>query len=170
MHAGRTDNGTSGFTFRIEQPATQAGAKYVDITKGDRRSRLEAGQLRGLRRQPARDFRALDDFRQQPLGIGGAKQVENFWRIGARLILAEGEVGLRRIGAAIACQLEIQPVLAMKTSCGAGQNLWPVPGHPHQLHAHLTGIHAGSGAPVVRQIASMMGEILGNRSGARIEP
>ena len=57
---------------------------------------------------------AFDDGRQQALRIGGAKRVENMRRIGARAILAEGEIGFRRIGGALARQLEVEPILAVE--------------------------------------------------------
>ena len=84
---------------RIEQPAAQPGADHIDIAEDDRRPGFEAGERRGFWRQAACDLGAFDDVRQQPLGIGGAERIENIRRIAARAILAEGEVGLRRIGA-----------------------------------------------------------------------
>ena len=97
----------------VEEAAAQAGADHVEKAERDRRSLAEP--VSHSRRLQRRCFSRVPSTirRQQALAIGRTEGAENSGLVPARAEVTEGEVGLRRIGDAVARQLEVEPILAV---------------------------------------------------------
>ena len=129
----------------VVEPAAEAGADDVDIAEHHRRAGRQAGLGGGGFAQEVVLAAAVDDGRQQAAERCDAEMLEHVLGISAGRKLPKVKLPLRRVGRALAGQLEIEPVLAMERGFGARQHLGAVALQPGELHALLAGVHAGAG-------------------------
>src|SRR2546423_807560 len=87
---------------------------------------------------------------------------------GAKIAVRKEAFG--RINDPLACQLEVEPVLAMKRTGGFCQALGLMALQPCQLDRLLTGVESGACCRVMRGVIGTGDEFLGHLGRARVEP
>jgi hypothetical protein len=96
--------------------------------------------------------------------------IQYVWLINSGLVIAKCEVGFRWISNAVACQLEVDPVLAVKCVRRFSQDLGTVALHPREFHAHLDDAQASTGTLVMRCIVLGIDVFFNNWTGAIVKP
>src|SRR5690606_16190070 len=135
-----------------------------------RRAFEEAGLSRGLGSEPALVAGAVDLLRQQMPDRGEIEQRQHLVAVLPGAEIAEGEVRLRRVGRALAGQVEVEPVLAVERGGRAREEFRPVPLEPDQLAALVRRVEAGAGDPEDPLAGTVAAELLDDLPGPGVEP
>lgn len=170
VHAGRADRRAGGVVSAAAHACTKRRHHHVDIAEADRRSGKKPTGLRRLRCQWVADLAAVDDFGQEPASMVKAERVDHDCIILARSEIAEGETRLRWIGCPHACEVEIEPVLAVQRRLRPIEKIRREAVHMGKLRALLASVEPGACCLEAGTVLRSAGERRYCRRGARIEP
>ncbi len=170
VDAGRADRRAGGVAPAAADACAERGHHHIDIAEADGRSRQQPAGLGSIRCQRMADFGPVDDVRQQIAPVFEAKRIDDGVVILPGAEIAEGETRLRRIGRANACEVEIEPILAVQRRFGAIKEIGRETVHMRELGALLAGVEAGAGRLEAGAVVRLGCKRDHRRCGARIEP